>query len=138
AGAALQAQLPAPLVAGPIIAALALGFATWNGAPLHHLLPSRARYLLVRGTWQSRLPSFGAVGTGEVPAAEWPPFLDGIELVDHDGLGVVVDRRGRLLTGSVPVSGRQFSLAERAEQDRILDGWGEGLNGFCRERGAVC
>lgn len=136
AGAALQAQLPALLVAGPILIALTLGFATWDGVPLHQLLPSRFRYLLVAGAWQARLPLLRT--DASTVAAEWPPFLAGIDLVDHDGLGVIADRRGRLLTGTVAVSGREFSLAERGEQDRILDGWGEVLNGFCRERGAVC
>lgn len=135
AGAALQSQLPAPLVAGPILVALALGFATWDGAPLHQLLPARARYLFVAGVWHARLPLL----RHDRPATpEWPPFLAGIELVDHDGLGVIADGHGRLLTATIAVSGREFSLAERAEQDRILDGWGEVLNGFCRERGAVC
>lgn len=135
AGAALQAHLPAPLVAGPIVAALALGFATWDGAPLHQLIPARGRYLFVAGVWHARLPLLHR----DKPALpEWPPFLAGIDLVDHDGLGVIADGRGRLLTASIAVSGREFSLAERGEQDRILDGWGEVLNGFCRERGAVC
>ncbi len=136
AGAALQAQLPAPAVAAPILVAVTLGFATWAGTPLHQLLPSRFRYLLAAGVWQARLPLLR--GDPSTVAAEWPPFLAGIDLVDHDGLGVIVDRRGRLLTGTVAVSGREFSLAERGEQDRILDGWGEVLNGFCRERGAIC
>ena len=136
AGAVLQAQLPAPLIAGPILVALALGFATWDGAPLHHLIPSRIRYLLVAGAWHARLPLFRTEAAAA--AAEWPAFLAGIDLDDHEGLGVIADQRGRLLTGTVAVSGREFSLAERGEQDRILDGWGEVLNGFCRERGAVC
>lgn len=136
AGAGLQAQLPAPLIAGPILAALALGFATWDGAPLHQLIPARTRYLLVAGAWGARLPLFRPSPTPA--AAQWPPFLAGIELVDHNGVGVIADRRGRLLTATVAVSGREFSLAERGEQDRILDGWGDVLNGFCRERGAVC
>lgn len=135
AGAALQAQLPAPLVACPILVAVALGFATWDGAPLHQLLPARARHLFVAGVWHARLPLLHRHAAVE---PEWPPFLAGIELVDQDGIGVIADGCGRLLTASIAVFGREFSLAERGEQDRILDGWGEVLNGFCRERGAVC
>jgi hypothetical protein len=135
AGAALQAQLPAPLVGGPIVIALALGFATWDSTPLHQLLPGRARFLFVGGAWCASVP---LLRKDKAPVAEWPPFLGGIDLVDHDGIGVIADRRGRLLTASITVSGREFSLAERGEQDRILDGWGEVLNDFCRERGAVC
>ena len=135
AGAALRAHLPAPVVAGPILVVLTLGFATWDGAPLHQLLPARARYIFIAGVWHARLPLLRQDRTA---APEWPPFLAGIDLVDHDGLGVIADRRGRLLTASIAVSGREFSLGEREEQDRILDGWGEVLNGFCRERGAIC
>jgi len=41
------------------------------------------------------------------------------------------------MSASLAVQGREFSLVERAEQERILAGWGDVLGGFCSERGTV-
>ena len=76
-----------------------------------------------------------------------PPFLAGLEILEASSawtrrqrlgsVGLVADRRDRLVTGVVRVQGREFALAERAEQDRGLAGWGDVLAGFCRERATV-
>jgi hypothetical protein len=71
-----------------------------------------------------------------------PPCLDGLDTVDIDwragtALGAVRDRVRRTLTAVVPVSGPQFVVEPRAEQERLLAGWGDLLGQFAVERGIV-
>lgn len=138
AGALLQARTSPALVLVPLVVAAALAFGTWEGQHLHDHIPTRLRFLIVKRTWEAPIPLLSGTRADREKQPPLPPFLAGLELIDATGIGVVRDRRHRTVTGSVPVSGREFSLVERAEQDRILTGWGEVLNGFCAERGAVC
>ena len=79
--------------------------------------------------------------TDETPAP-MPPCLDGLDIVDVDWraghrLGAVRDRQRHTLTAIVPVSGPQFVVEPRAEQERLLAGWGDVLGQFAVERGVV-
>lgn len=138
AGAAL------PLVAGALFA-----FGRWQGRPLHSWLPVMGAWCLLvaerHHRWTARVPLLAESGSPR--RAPLPPFLAGLEILEASAewtrqrrlgsVGLIADRRERLLTGIVRVQGREFALAERAEQDRMLSGWGDALAGFCRERGAV-
>ncbi|MGH8922604.1 MAG: SCO6880 family protein, partial [Actinomycetes bacterium] len=53
-----------------------------------------------------------------------------------EGVGVIHDRQRRCASASLPVSGREFSLVEQPEQERLLALWGDVLGGFCHERSA--
>ena len=71
-----------------------------------------------------------------------PPCLDGLDVVAVDwrasaSLGAVRDRHRHTLTAIVPVSGPQFVVEPRAEQERLLAGWGDLLGQYAVERGVV-
>jgi hypothetical protein len=52
-------------------------------------------------------------------------------------MAVVVDAPAAAYAASIRVSGRQFALVERGDQDALLALWGDCLATFCRERSPV-
>src|SRR3546814_17045666 len=71
-----------------------------------------------------------------------PPCLDGLDIVSvpwraSTSLGAVRDRHRRTLTAVIPVTGPQFVVEPRPEQERLLAGWGDVLAQFAVERGVV-
>jgi hypothetical protein len=149
--AALLVSSGAPVVTAAIVLVGVGGFVfgRWHGRALHDWLPVITSWsaLRVRGKhrWTARVPLL--CESGAARKASLPPFLAGLEILEASSawtrrqrlgsVGLVVDRRDRLVTGVVRVQGREFALAERAEQDRGLAGWGDVLAGFCRERATV-
>ena len=74
--------------------------------------------------------------------APMPPCLDGLDIVSLDwrggvALGAIRDRHRHTLTAVVPVSGPQFVVEPRGEQERLLAGWGDLLGQYAVERGVV-
>lgn len=140
--AILTAGAPLPLAAAPIIAAAAVSFtrvgghATWEWVPL---LTGWVWSRLRRGRrWVAPLPLWSSA---EGPAP-MPPCLDGLDIVAVDWrarapLGAVRDRHRHTLTAIVPVTGPQFVVEPRAEQERLLGGWGDLLGQYAVERGVV-
>jgi hypothetical protein len=140
--AMLTAGAPLPIAAAPVIAAAAVSFtrvgghATWEWLPL---LTGWVWARMRRGRrWDAPLPLWSSV---ERPAP-MPPCLDGLDIVGIDWragvpLGAVRDRHRRTLTAVVPVSGPQFVVEPRAEQERLLAGWGDLLGQYAVERGVV-
>lgn len=147
AGALLERGAAAPLVLAPFLVSLVVGFGTWEGRPLHAWLPLIAEHVLWqatgRGRWSAEIPLL--TGTAEdadrLPAL--PPFLRGLTLIESvtgrwtTPVGVVRDDEDGTLSATLPVCSMEFSLLERAEQDRVVSAWGECLAGFCTERAAV-
>lgn len=140
---------PAATLLALLIGAL-LAFGTWEGGRLYEFLPLMGRYRITKAAglngWQAELPLLTGLKSDDAKQPALPRFLGGLELFDGGkvgwaptsaGVGIVRDRRERTLSASLPVRGREFSLVERAEQERILAGWGDVLGGFCTERGAV-
>ena len=151
AGLILQHGGPLPVALVPVLAGSILAFGIWEGRRFHEWLPLLLRFSFLRVSrrtrWVAPLPllTASAADDGRPPAL--PPFLHGLELVDAGpvpwsplaaGVGVVVDRRHRTVSGSVPARGRGFSLVERGDQDRSVQLWGDALAGFCTEHGQVC
>jgi hypothetical protein len=149
--AALLVSAGAPIIVATLLL-VGVGvfvFGRWHGRPLHDWLPVVATWsaLAARGKhrWTARVPLFAESGSPR--PAPLPPFLAGLEILESSSawtrrqrlgsIGLIADRRDRLVTGVVRVQGREFALAERAEQDRGLAGWGDVLAGFCRERATV-
>jgi hypothetical protein len=77
-----------------------------------------------------------------------PRFMAGLSLIDGGELalstgsrgkrlGVVLDHRDGTVSASVSAQVSQFGLLERADQDRLLQGWGDALAGFCTGRNAA-
>jgi hypothetical protein len=146
AGAMLQAHANAVAVLVPVVLGTAFAFGSWDGRSCHEWLPIALRHafavLTRRNQWVAPIPLLGGPST----AAPLPPLMRGLELVDagpatwapaSPRVGVVRDRRERTLSASVRVRGREFSLVERSEQERLIQQWGDVLGAFCSERRAV-
>ncbi|MGH9014390.1 MAG: SCO6880 family protein [Acidimicrobiia bacterium] len=145
----VSAGAPTIVAAVPLIAGVVFSFARWQGRPLHAWAPVLAAWGVLRlggaTRWTARVPLLAE--TGAPKAAPLPPFLAGLEILEASApwtrrrrlgsVGLVADRRERLLSAALRVQGREFTLVDRAEQDRLLTGWGDVLAGFCRERGSV-
>lgn len=140
--ATLTAGALLPLAAAPVIAAAVVSFtrvgghATWEWVPL---LIGWVWSRLRRGRrWAAPLPLWSTI---EGPAP-MPPCLDGLDIVGIDwraavSLGAVRDRHRQTLTAVVPVSGPQFVVEPRGEQERLLAGWGDLLGQYAVEHGVV-
>jgi hypothetical protein len=151
-GFLLDRGAPVPLVIVPVIAAAAFAFGSVARTPVYELAPPAARFALAmvrrRNTWFAELPLLKGTTDDGLRHPPLPPFLAGLSLVDAGpvpwaplsgvtGVGVVLDRTGRTASASVRVAGRDFSLLERADQERLIQLWGDVLAGFCAERTAV-
>ena len=151
-GLLLQVHAPAPVVLLPLIISALIGFGAWDGRAVHEWAPVLLRHgvqrALRRNRWHAQLPLLAGATVDGTKHPSLPPFLDGLELIDVGAaswspgtraavIGLVRDKRDRTVSASVVVRGREFSLVERADQERIVQHWGDALAGFCTERGAV-
>lgn len=146
-GILLNIGAPAPVIVLAVSASGIAAFAPVSGRPGYTWLPVLTAWLAGRrhggGTWTSPVPRFRSTQTGEPVQPQWPRFLDGLEITDHDGwrpgttMAVVVDRHTSAMTGMLRVAGREFSLIDRSEQERLLAGWGDALAAFCKEHSPV-
>ena len=138
---AITAGVSIPVAAVPIAVAAAVSFARAGGHPAWEWIPLTAGWVWAgvrRGRrWCAPLPLWPT----DEPAA-LPPCLDGLDTVALDWrgghrLGAVRDHERHTLTAIVPVSGPQFVIEPRPEQERLLAGWGDVLGQFAVERGVV-
>lgn len=151
-GLLLDAGAAAVVVVVPTVALTAFSLVAWRGRPLHEWAPTLLRFAGLRiarqHRWTAPIPLLSGTREDGSRQPKLPPFLRGLALLDagavpwapatrHGGVGVVRDRTHGTVSGSLPVQGREFSLLERAEQDRVLQLWGDALSGFCTERGHV-
>ena len=152
AGWLIDRGAPAPLVFGSVLVAAALAFARVGGDAVSDVLPvwSRfaARAITRRNRWFARLPLRTARPIHGRSVVDLPPFMTGLSIVDAGstpwtgvarlaGMGVVVDRRARTVSGTLRAHSDGFCLLDRADQERLVAGWGDALGGFCREGGPV-
>lgn len=138
----LTAGAPLLVAAFPVVVSVAAsftrvgGYATWEWVPM---LSGWVWSLLSRGRrWDAPLPLWISA---ELPAP-MPPCLDGLDIVSVEwrsgvSLGAIRDRHRRTLTAVVPVTGPQFVVEPRGEQERLLAGWGDLLGQYAVERGVV-
>lgn len=145
AGAALNAGLAAPAVIAILAAGSAAAFATSNGTPMYEVAPVAVAARHRRRPWMAPLrapagsrpvrlalpDTFGRLRLDTVHAAPWPGRLR------PTGIAVVTDERTGTCTAALRVHGREFALLDRAEQERLVAGWGDALGGFSAERSPV-
>jgi hypothetical protein len=140
----LTAGLALPVAIVPVAAAVAVSFARVGGHPLWEWLPLGCIWLLGRvrrgRRWNPPLPLIPRID-GRKPLV-LPPCLAGLEIVEvpwrgNLSIGAVHDRQQHTLTGLVTVTGPQFVVQTRDEQERLLAGWGDVLSQYAVERGAV-
>ena len=149
-GALVNLGAPAPIVLAPVLGAVAFAFATVERQPVHELAPAAVGHALKvvsrRTRWTAEVPFLSGADDSREPSL--PPFLAGLTLVDAGdvswsplsagaGVGVIVDRRDRTASASLPVRGRDFALLDRGDQERLVQLWGDALAGFCSERTPV-
>ncbi len=140
----ITAGAPVPVTVVPIGLAVSASFARFGGHVVWEWIPLAGGWVwasLRRGRrWDAPLPLWPT--QEEDTAAPMPACLDGIDIVEVDWrnsgqLGAIRDRHRNTLTAVVPVSGPQFIVEPRAEQERLLAGWGDVLSQFAVERGVV-
>lgn len=148
-GLLLDAGTP-PLAASlPVVVLSAAAFARWRGRGLHEWAPVLARFgalrVARRHRWSAPIPLLTGTPSDDRREPALPPFLRGLTVIDAGpvpwapatnrlGVGVVRDRACGMVSASIPVQGREFSLLERADQERALHQWGDVLAAFCTER----
>lgn len=140
---AITAGLPLVAAALPALLGLVVSFGRAGGYAVWEWLPLGASWLLMalgRGQrWYARLPLLAGTGHERAPM---PPCLDGLDIVEIPWrgalhLGAVRDRQQRTLTALVPASGPEFVTQPRADQERLLAGWGDVLGHFATESSPV-
>lgn len=132
---------PLGLSATLVLAAAVVSLGRLGGRPLVEWAPHALRWVRHRSsaTWFAPLPTLGSpprttpvlpppLDTQVISAAPGPSGLE---------MAVVADSVASSCAASVRVSGRQFALVERGEQDALLSLWGEALAAFCREAASV-
>lgn len=140
--ATLTAGVPLPIAAAPVAAAAGMSFTRIGGHAMWEWLPLVAGWLWARARRRRRWDAPLHLWSSAERPAPMPPCLDGLDIVGIDWragavLGAVRDRHRRTLTAVVPVSGPQFVVEPRAEQERLLAGWGDLLGQYAVERGVV-
>ena len=147
-GALLQAGAHPAVTVVPVALAALFAFGAWEGRRCYEWLPlvgsHLVRRVLRKDRWLAAVPLLGGNTTSALQSL--PDFLAGLSIVDAGAVGWspavptvggVHDRRERTISGTLPVRGREFSLVERSEQERLVQQWGDVLGAFCSERRAV-
>jgi hypothetical protein len=127
--------------------AAVFAFGSWDGRSCRDQLPQvvlhAARHVIGADRWLASVP---LVRAGRSAGAPLPSFLAGLEIVDAGSLlwaaeatevGFLWDHRERTVSATLRVRGRGFSLEETGEQERLVQGWGDVLGGFCTEHRTV-
>lgn len=143
-GILLNLGAPVPVLIAVVACSMLAAFVPLGGRAGYEWVPVAFGWLLHRGRpWTATPPRLDTTGAPMSAAPQWPRFLDGISFADHDGwrsgstMTVISDRHAGTATGVLRVSGREFALIDRSEQERLLGGWGDALAGFCQERSPV-
>lgn len=140
---ALTQGVALPLAAIPLVLGTAASFARIGGVPAWEWLPVLAGWAWMRvgrgRRWFARLPLIPDADGGPTSL---PPCLAGRSIVEvawrgRGRLGAVRDEVRHTLTAAIRVTGASFMVQARGEQERLLAGWGDLLNQFAVERGAV-
>jgi len=139
----MQAGVPLGVAGAPLIVGAALALIRIGDRSVLEWVPSVWRWANSGGgkgkVWLAPLTGASPDAVATPPL---PPPIDGQVFVVAGGdtgppVGVVHDQRGDTFAATLRVSGRQFALVERGEQDNLLAMWGDALAPFCQERGPV-
>ena len=140
---ALSAGLALPLAALPAAGGAAVSFARLGGRPLWGWLALLWAWGSLRvGRGRRWVAPLALLPDDEGRPLALPPCLAGLSVLDlpwrgRQRLGAVRDDQAHTLTAVVRVAGPAFVVQPRAEQERLVAGWGDVLNGFATEGGPV-
>lgn len=145
-GTLLMVTVSAIVGLGVMVGLCTAGVVRVQGSSLVAMTPHVVRFARGarrgHGEWMVRLPVLG--GSDSLA----PKALRGLELLvvaaGEFGIGtpgapiaVSHDRRGGTVAATLRVSGRQFGLTERPDQDWRISQWGSALQAFVREQSPV-
>ena len=140
---AISAGLPVVVAAVPLLGAGVASFARVSAHAAWEWLPLGVAWLWATVTrrrhWAPPLPLWPSDADRSPPL---PPCLEGLDVVEVDwrsgaDLAAVRDTQRHTMTALVPVHGAPFVVEARADQERLLAGWGDVLSQFATEQGAV-
>ncbi|MGE4164254.1 MAG: SCO6880 family protein, partial [Vicinamibacterales bacterium] len=136
-GLLLRASVPAPIVLTPLAAAGILAFGVVAGVPVRHQLRLLTGWTMARAAGVDRWTAASRRRSSDLPAVLRGLEIDEVRLADGRSVGIVIDHTEATVSAVIAVAGGAFTLAERAEQERLLQQWGDALAPFCVERGLV-
>lgn len=140
---ALTAGVPLVIASLPVLSGVAISFGRVGPYAAWEWLPLGVSWLALRlgrgQRWYARLPLLVGDGHESPPL---PPCLEGLDVLEVPWrgsvhMGAVRDRQQHTLTALVPTSGPEFVTQPRAEQERLLSGWGDVLGHFATESSPV-
>ncbi|MDP9403446.1 MAG: hypothetical protein M3P85_08945 [Actinomycetota bacterium] len=140
---AISAGVPLSAAAAPALGGAAVSFARVGGRPAWEWLSVLASWAALRlGRGRRWLAPLALVPDDAGRPTPLPPCLEGLSMLDlpwrgRRCLGAVRDERCHTLTAALRVAGPPFVVATRAEQERLVAGWGDVLNAFAVEGGPV-
>ncbi len=151
AGALLNAGAPGLSVFVPMLLAAGFSLGQWRGRPIYAVAPVATTWavsqLAHRHRRRAPVPRFRADGTPAASRPRLPPVLHGTTIDEsnvawtrrgrNEAAAIIRDETERTATAVLRVSGREFALCERGDQQRLLAQWGEALASFCAERTPV-
>ncbi len=149
AGIVLNSGLPGLLTAVPLVGAIGFAFGTWQGRPVHEISPTVLAWMSTQGSrrWTAPLPRWRADSSAVRSQPDFPPAMAGMRIEEsevawtrrgrNEAAAVVFDDVEHTATVVMRITGREFSLCERTDQQRLLALWGDALAAFCTERGPV-
>jgi len=138
----LQGGMALGVAVAPMGLAVVMALVRIGGRSLLEWVPSVWRWAGSGGrkgkVWLAPLSQASeAVTTPAFP----PPLAGQVFIVVGEDTGhpaaVVHDEKADTYAATIRVSGRQFRLIERGEQESLLAMWGDALAPFCQERGPV-
>ena len=141
--AAVSQGVVLPVAALPALVATAASFARLGGRPAWEWLSVLAAWASLRlGRGRRWLAPLALLPDEAGRPTPLPPCLEGVSIVDlswrgRQRIGAVRDDACNTLTAVVRVAGPAFVVQPRAEQERLVAGWGEVLNQFAVEGGPV-
>ena len=139
----MQAGAPLQSAAAVMGACVVLALVRIGGRSVLEWVPSVRRWARSGGgKGQLWLAPLTRANLGEVATPPLPPPLDGqVMLVAGEDseapVAVVHDEKADSYAATLRVTGRQFALVERGEQENLLAMWGDALAPFCQENGPV-
>lgn len=141
--ALLTGGAPLPVAAVPAAGGVSASFLRVRGRVMWEWLPLLAGWVVMRlGRGRRWFAPLLLSPSDPGRSTPLPPCLSGLSVIDvpwrgRQSFGAVFDRERGTLTALLRVAGPPFVVEARADQERLLTGWGDVLSQFAAERTAV-
>jgi hypothetical protein len=135
AGLALPASPPAAIAL--LAAAGIFSFAGWGSEPAYRHAARRAAWTARTRTGRTRWADPAPWTASRIGRLHLPASFGTLHLWTAGTAAVIEDSRERTYTILLPVAGRSLALAEPADQDAVVTGWGSVLASLAGQRSIV-